>query len=91
MLLTDMLKFLCSKAFLFAVVIITALIAISGCSSLDMLGDKSADKIAPLIDRYCFEVDETIRAELRYKINQKTNGNEVRIVCGTDTPYKAQG
>jgi hypothetical protein len=85
MLLTDILKFICSKSFLFAALIIAMLITISGCSSLNMLGDKSADKIAPLIDRYCLEVDENIRAELRDKINQKTNGNQVRIDCGADT------
>jgi len=83
MLFTDILKFLCSKAFLLCLAVITALMFISGCSSLASLGDKSADRIAPLIDKYCEETSEQVRLELREKINARTNGNEVEIRCNS--------
>jgi hypothetical protein len=79
--LTDILKFLGSKLFLFFALIVGVILLTSGCTALGKFADKSADKIAPLIDKYCEETSAEVRLELRQRINDRTNGNEIEIRC----------
>lgn len=71
-----------------SVMVIFALLALlvimTSCSSLDKLAQKGADEIAPLIDSYCYEVRENVRVELRAKINAKTDGHRIKIICASD-------
>ena len=82
--MNDLFKFLGSKAFLFCVAIVTFLIVMTGCSAINTIGNQSADKIAPLVDKYCAEINEESRAKLRQKINDRTNGNVIEIRCRND-------
>lgn len=55
---------------------------LTGCST--ML-DKSSDKVAQSIDRYCAETNLLIRAELRRQVNDKLNGKaKIKIECKGD-------
>ena len=57
-------------------------IMLTGCST--ML-DKSSDKVAQSIDRYCAETNLLIRAELRRQVNDKLNGKaKIKIECKGD-------
>jgi len=67
---------------LLAICVLILMVLMTGCISL---GDKTADEIAPLIDKYCEEIIPAVRADLRHRINQKSNGHQVKITCEGDS------
>lgn len=66
---------------LLTILIVVLAFVVSGCSMLEPLQDKSADKIASLVEKYCAETDPVFRAQYRERINRKLNGRRIEVTC----------
>lgn len=66
--------------------IFIAVTVISACTFFDNLQNQSAEKISELIIKYCDSANESFRAGLREKINQRLDGRAtIKITCGAET------
>jgi hypothetical protein len=66
---------------LLLVCVLFLMVSVTGCTSLS---DKTADEIAPLIDKYCDEIITGVREDLRARINEKSNGHQIKVTCKND-------
>ena len=51
------------------------------CASFAPALDRSADKIAEGVNKYCAETDEAFRSQLRAQVNSKTDGATIVVTC----------
>ncbi len=59
----------------------TVFVTAAGCTVVGSALDRSSDKIADGVDKYCAETDENFRTNLRTAVNSKTNGATIVITC----------
>lgn len=62
--------------------ILIATLVLSGCSVMQPIVNKSAEETAKLVDKYCEELSEDSRLEIRNKVNSEVSaGNSIEIKC----------
>lgn len=54
---------------------------VSGCAMLEPLENKSADKVAELVEKYCEETDASFREGYRKKINDRLGTKSIKVEC----------
>jgi len=62
--------------------LIIAVLLLGGCSQLARIQDKSADRVAGVISKYCSETDQEFRNKLRAAINAKAAPHSIAVTCG---------
>ena len=65
--------------------LIVGVVFLSGCALFADEIDQVSDRIGDGVDRYCSELDQDQRAEVREEVNPTPGGATIKVTCPGDS------